>query len=503
MPGDVKFSLLPPAALLTGTEIVPVIQGGNGVHTTVSGFGTYNPPGVGAVSRTYAAAIAQLVTSVIDYGADPTGLTNSYPAFLAAYNYAVFTGGGNIFVPVGNYRLNSTLVMTSSFVNLLGEGPGSLIINGQTNAPAIQLGNGGARIFKIDVRNIGFGQAAGVTAVAGNCGLLANGIGQCRIDDLFVANSPQALYQGIVLNNATQIIFHANQVYNCLNTGIYLKGNCIDFYATDSHSDGNGQNGWQIEDCQGIYAVNCTAFNCTANGWNIQTAGPNGNVNHFYTNCIGDTSGIFNWFIGQLFKATLASCWGSTQQSITVNTFGTGFLLQGPNTADIQFHGGFALNNNSHGVQLTNSGGVPSNIRFNNFTSGSSAGGAQGNGKAAGGGYGIAVDNACTNIRFDGGALASNATGPVSLGSSGTIINNAPVGYINENGGVAATVADGGTISHGLAAQPTRISLTGTNAAANNIITASNQSSTTITVAIKTTAGASGTAQNIYWTAKI
>jgi len=463
---------------------------------------TYLPFGTGALPRSIASSIAQLATSVIDYGADPTGLTDSYPAFLAAYNYTVSTGGGNLFVPAGSYRLNSTLVMISSFVNLVGEGPGSLIINGQTNAPAIQLGNGGARIYKMDVRNLGFGQAAGVTAVAGNCGLLANIVGQCRLFDLYVANAPAALYQGIVLNNATQTIFHANQVYNLLNTGIYLKGNCVDFYASDSHSDSNGAAGWQIEDCQGIYAVNCTAYNNSGNGWNIETIGPNGNVNHFYSNCIGDTSGAFNWLISQLLKATFASCWGSSQQSITVNTYGTGFFLQGPNTSDIQFHGGFALNNNSHGVQLTNSGGAPSNIRFNNFTSGSSSGGAQGNGKAAGGGYGIAVDNACTSVRFDGGSLSSNATGPVSLGTSGTIINNAPVGYVNENGGVAM-VADGGTINHGLAAQPTRIMLTLTNAGVVNIVTAENQSATTITVGIKTPAGASGTTQNVYWYAKI
>jgi hypothetical protein len=137
------------------------------------------------------------------------------------------------------------------------------------------------------------------------------------------------------------------------------------------------------------------------------------------------------------------------------------------------------------------------------MTCGSSAGGAQGNGQASGGGYGISIANTCTNCRIDGGSLSSNTTGPVSLGSSGTIVNNAPVGYINENGGVASTVADGGTINHGLAAQPSRIVLTLTNAAANNIVTVENQSSTTITVGIKTTAGASGTAQNVYWYAKI
>jgi pectate lyase-like protein len=219
-----------------------------------SGVGAYNifylPPGTGAVPRTLASSVSQLVTSVVDYGADGSGATDSYPAFLAAYTYMLTTGGGNLFVPAGTYRLNSTLVMTGAFINLVGEGPGSLILNGQTNAPAIQLGNGTQRYYKIDVSNLGFGQVSGVVPVAGNCGLYVNEIGQSRFYNIYVSNYPTGLYQGIIFNNVSQVQYHDNQVEGCLNTGVYWKGGSLDIYMNGSRSDANGSNGWQIEDSQ-------------------------------------------------------------------------------------------------------------------------------------------------------------------------------------------------------------------------------------------------------------
>lgn len=69
-------------------------------------------------------------------------------------------------------------------------------------------------------------------------------------------------------------------------------------------------------------------------------------------------------------------------------------------------------------------------------------------------------------------------------------------GYTTENQG-ATSVADGGTISHGLAATPTSVQCTTSIASQFCSVTA--LASTTFTVAIKTDTGATGTTQTIYW----
>jgi len=63
--------------------------------------------------------------------------------------------------------------------------------------------------------------------------------------------------------------------------------------------------------------------------------------------------------------------------------------------------------------------------------------------------------------------------------------------------GAESSVADGGTITHGLGANPSGALVTGT--IAGNILTVTAKSSTTITVAIKNHDGLAGTTQTVYW----
>lgn len=99
---DSKYSALPPAALLTGTEIFAVDQAGNSVRTTVSAvqnnaLGIYTAPGIGAVARTVSAKFGDML-SVLDYGADPAGVADSSAAFTAAFA----TGASFVYVPPPN-----------------------------------------------------------------------------------------------------------------------------------------------------------------------------------------------------------------------------------------------------------------------------------------------------------------------------------------------------------------------------------------------------------------
>ncbi len=80
-----------------------------------------------------------------------------------------------------------------------------------------------------------------------------------------------------------------------------------------------------------------------------------------------------------------------------------------------------------------------------------------------------------------------------------TFRNN--IGYVTENSGAAATVADGGTIAHGCVKAPTKVTLTGS--VAGEIVTVTSINATNITVAIKKPDGSAGTTQTIYWRAEV
>jgi hypothetical protein len=71
-------------------------------------------------------------------------------------------------------------------------------------------------------------------------------------------------------------------------------------------------------------------------------------------------------------------------------------------------------------------------------------------------------------------------------------------GYVTENGG-AASIADGGTINHGLAITPVYVTAVGS--VAGEIVSVTAKGSSTFSVAIKKHDGTAGTPQTIYWRA--
>ncbi len=94
---------------------------------------------------------------------------------------------------------------------------------------------------------------------------------------------------------------------------------------------------------------------------------------------------------------------------------------------------------------------------------------------------------------------AGNADPINNLATTGAVIRN-NFGYKTEAEG-ATSVADGGTITHGLIKAPTRVVVTGS--VASQIVSVTALGATTFTVTIKTTAGGAGTTQTVYWRAMV
>jgi hypothetical protein len=82
---------------------------------------TYDPPFTGSVATNVEAKLAQTV-SVLDFGADPTGVADSAAAFAAA-----IVAAKNVYVPTGTYEIGSNISITTP-VCMYGDGPSATVI---------------------------------------------------------------------------------------------------------------------------------------------------------------------------------------------------------------------------------------------------------------------------------------------------------------------------------------------------------------------------------------
>lgn len=82
----------------------------------------YIQTGTGATATTVQAKLRQTI-SVIDYGADKTGVADSTTALTNAIA-ALPSTGGSIYFPAGTYKLTSTVTVTGKTVSFYGDGSG-------------------------------------------------------------------------------------------------------------------------------------------------------------------------------------------------------------------------------------------------------------------------------------------------------------------------------------------------------------------------------------------
>jgi len=114
----VKITELPPASgALSSTDVFPAVQNGTTVKAT-SGLLGYQPAGAGAVATTIQAKLRQSV-SVVDFGADPTGVNDSTAAMVAAQ-----TASSSVYFPAGTYAVTQAPALGVSWgigvVNISG-----------------------------------------------------------------------------------------------------------------------------------------------------------------------------------------------------------------------------------------------------------------------------------------------------------------------------------------------------------------------------------------------
>ena len=94
---------------------------------------TWNPGIPGGIPE-----VSGPVENIIDYGADPTGKTDSHDAISTAINKLPSTGGV-VYIPEGTYLLNSTLLISQSNVVVRGAGMASTKLLSDVEGVSIEV----------------------------------------------------------------------------------------------------------------------------------------------------------------------------------------------------------------------------------------------------------------------------------------------------------------------------------------------------------------------------
>lgn len=375
---------------------------------------------VDAAGRRWYRELEGRPVTAAQFGAKGDGVTDDYTVLVAMVNWLVEQGGGIALLQANKqYLLSSTLIVAGSDVEIWGSGRSTWIVNGTSGSAAIQFGNGTSTYYRCAIRDLAFGQASGVSASNGNCGLSCLKQSNMTVVSVSAWNFPAELYQGIVLNECDQCRIDRAEVSSLANTGIvfYSTG---DMMVTNTTSDGNTEHGFYFDGSSGGKFVNCAAYGNSGSGWVLDNVNFSGDVQFHMTNCTGDTSGSHNWIIAGCTEAWFDCCWGSTQLSTTINPGAVGFHLLGNTCTNVTFSGGGAFFNNSAGVYLNNQeGGSPTNVYFMGFIAGTSVP-AFGNGRGqTAPGFDISSGTAVTIV---GGGATGNSGGAVD-NAIGTQLN--------------------------------------------------------------------------------
>ena len=196
----------------------------------------YLPAGTGAVATTVQAKLRESV-SVLDFGADPTGVADSTAAIQAAINYAMGTLGSGVnfpvqhtvkvVIPAGDYKITSGLVANRR-VWITGDGMWATRLICTTS---------GTTFYGLSLRPDGAGGSPIWGAILENFQIVGNG-GTTRCSGISTGSTApytisQSVYQNLVMYNVVTGLsvgdgidnsFYNNRFFNIKVTGTGVTG---------------------------------------------------------------------------------------------------------------------------------------------------------------------------------------------------------------------------------------------------------------------------------------
>ena len=247
--------------------------------------------------------------SVLDFGADPTGVADSTAAIQAAITYAASLNGGVINLPAGTFKISSTLTIGNSNIKLHGAGGTIVNDNGEMNAATTLNWVGGAST---------------VVAIASPTGVSANKISGVEIHDLEIQGNGIAT-TGISITSANNGSLRRLMVSLCV-TYSYLFTTYAAGAIGNNPSDTQG---WIVDQCNYNNYSNSLAYSCIAfmlTSGSPGTAAANTSFNTFI-NCGGNNYSAPGFQLEDCDNNVFIKC-----SSYQVSSGTVGLLIAGGNT---------------------------------------------------------------------------------------------------------------------------------------------------------------------------
>jgi hypothetical protein len=371
-----------------------------------------------------------LVVNAKDFGATGNGTTNDAPAIQAAIAACGTAGGGTVYLPAGNYAIQTGLTITTSAVSLAGAGAGASIIqtpSGYETLTMLLVGNGTVTITDVSISDLQF---LGVTQKTANSAVQVQKGLRTRMQRLRVVNQHRALY----VYNSVETWINDCDITNANENGITYEAtvtNGFDCYVSNVYASCPGVTNAGIG-ISWIGGENFVVNNCDIKLFNegLSIAPPTGNQCRY------------GFFSTTNFAAALDNCVKVTNSSggdvvgLTFSNSGSisavnyGVLLDGSGTGafmGVRMVGHKSLRNGLAGFRLSGGSDVSllgCDAIANSQTTTNTRNGIEiANGIAAAGSFSI-IGCRCGNGWQQGSTQSNGISFDAATYNSGLIINN-------------------------------------------------------------------------------
>jgi Pectate lyase superfamily protein len=200
---------------------------------------------------------------VQDYGADPTGAASSNTAFSEALTAVANAGGGVLYIPVGEYLIESTLSWTSAdSLMIIGDGEDASIIKRASATPfhTFNIQNSGG----VTVQNLNIVNTVSATNFTDDqVGLYFGACDRVRLQNVHISSSADRVNIAVKLNDVTTTSIIGCDLRGYVNA-LYISGgsvvvDCIAsaFYTNSASGVANSGNVSMIASAGTLHVTNC------------------------------------------------------------------------------------------------------------------------------------------------------------------------------------------------------------------------------------------------------
>ncbi|HWK65407.1 MAG TPA: right-handed parallel beta-helix repeat-containing protein [Rhizobiaceae bacterium] len=401
------------------------------------------------------------------FGASPSA---SAAANTATIN-ACLAVSDAVLIPPGTYSINGTLNISRRGQRVVGVGLRSIIRQTANNTDAIVLQNGVSAEVRLEHFMV---SGVGATFTTGGVGVRSEYAGNLLFHDITVSSMFRGFYVDTRTFVATSDVYLSRCVaYDCTEVGFEVN-NCTGLYLYESSALSCGGTGVRITDGSAVHLRNVLSLLNDAHGLQVRTVNNAASNWHFFDQVECDGNGADGFNLNNTGGLQASNCWSGTND-------GTGWSFVSGNK-DFMGSNCSSRNNGNHGWGMSGlTGGQLANCSGRD--NGRLTAGASGFFFATGAtdtilsncdasdtlashrqGIGFNIAGSSAGIQINGGKALNNVTAQVANSSSGANNRVRNIRGHRTKASGSGTMPTGGSVpvTHGLAAAPTRVIITPT-----------------------------------------